>query len=105
MANPLPCIFAAIASLAAAAELPRVDLHVHIHDDTNPAKSLQPADAVALSQRLGVRFGILAEGGCRGDIHDDASLSEFLQSMAGKQAARGLQVYGFDWRPASPTKI
>jgi hypothetical protein len=90
-------LFLAAAAFLAAQNLPRVDLHVHIHDDEHPAQSLKPADAAALSQKLGVKFGILAEGGCNGDIHDDRTLEEFVHSTDGLPVYRGLQVYGFDW--------
>ena len=85
------------AGVLSAQSLPRVDLHVHIHDDAKPEQSLKPADAAAISHKLGVRFGILAEGGCRGDIHNDATLEEFINSTEGQPVFRGLQVYGFDW--------
>jgi hypothetical protein len=60
-------------------------------------KSLTPADVVALSKKLNVRFGVLGEGGCAGDIHDDKTLAAFLDSLEGLPVWRGLQVYGFDW--------
>ncbi len=96
MTKFLTLLLAAAGALAAQ-NLPRVDLHVHIHDDANPAQSLTPAGAAAISQKLGVRFGILAEGGCRGEIHDDATLEEFITSTEGQPVYRGLQVYGFNW--------
>lgn len=85
------------AGLLTAQNLPRVDLHAHIHDEDHPAQSLTPAAVAALGKKLNVRFGILAEGGCGGDIHDNASLVEFIDSTAGQPVYRGLQVYGFDW--------
>src|ERR1035437_2172920 len=90
-------LFVATAIALSAQNLPRVDLHVHIHDDQHPAQSMKPAEAAALSQKLGVRFGILAEGGCGGDIHDDRTLEEFIDSVQGLPVYRGLQVYGFGW--------
>lgn len=96
MKKLLSLLLAAACALAAQ-NLPRVDLHVHIHDDANPAQSLTPAGAAAIAQKLGVRFGILAEGGCAGDIHNDATLEEFINSTEGQPVYRGLQVYGFDW--------
>jgi hypothetical protein len=93
---PLFLLVAGAAALAAD-DLPRVDLHVHIHDEEHPDQSMKPADAVALSRKLGVRFGILAEGGCAGDIHDDRTLGKFLDSLEGLPVYRGLQLYGFDW--------
>ncbi len=91
------CLLAA-GSLLTAADVPRIDLHVHIHNDQDPSQSLTPAQTAEISKRLGVRFGVLAEGGCRGDIHDDASLGEFIDSLAGLPLWSGLQVYGFDWQ-------
>ncbi len=88
---------ALILALAAAGDLPRVDLHIHLDGETKAARNLTPADAVALSRRLGVKFGVLGEGGCRGDIHDDATLKAFLDSLEGLPLYRGLQIYGFDW--------
>jgi hypothetical protein len=90
-------VFVAAAGLVGAAGLPRVDLHVHIHDDQHPAQSLTPASTAAISKKLGVRFGVLAEGGCAGEIHDDRTLTEFVDSLSGVPLWRGLQVYGFEW--------
>jgi hypothetical protein len=77
--------------------LPRVDLHVHIDGEGKSEPSLTPAEAVAISKRLGVRFGILGEGGCRGEIHDNETLEAFLQKLQGQPVWRGMQLYGFDW--------
>ncbi len=90
-------LFLILALSAWGAEFPRVDLHVHIHDDEHPAESLKPADAAALSKKLGVRFGVLGEGGCSGEIHDNRTLAAFVDSVEGLPLYRGLQVYGFDW--------
>jgi hypothetical protein len=98
MLRLLAYLLPAAAIALAADDLPRVDLHVHIHDDENPAKSLTPADAAALSKKMGVRFGVLGEGGCSGDIHDNATLSTFLAGFGGLPLWRGMQVYGFEWR-------
>jgi hypothetical protein len=87
-----------LAAALAADDLPRVDLHVHLHDDEKPGKSMTPAEALALSRQLNVRFGVLGEGGCAGDIRDDRTLAEFLRPFEGIAMYRGLQVYGFDWR-------
>jgi len=86
-----------LAGMTAGQELPKVDLHVHLVDETNRARSLTPAQAVALSKRLGVTFGVLGEGGCAGDIRDDRTLRAFLDSLEGLPVYRGLQVYGFEW--------
>jgi len=93
----LRCTFPLLALPLLAADLPRVDLHVHLHDDEHPAQSLKPAAAAAISKKLGVKFGVLAEGGCNGEIRDDKTLTEFIDSTANVPLWRGLQVYGFDW--------
>jgi hypothetical protein len=83
--------------LSAADNLPRIDLHVHLDAEAKGGKSVTPSEAAALSKKLGVRFGVLAEGGCGGEIRDDKTLEAFLQSMEGQPMWRGLQVYGFGW--------
>src|SRR5512140_2650845 len=85
------------AGAPASEKLPRIDLHVHLDDNGNPPRNMTPADAAELSARMGVRFGVLGEGGCIGDIHDDQTLSAFLRPFDGLPLYRGLQVYGFDW--------
>lgn len=84
--------------LLAGDDLPRVDLHAHIHGETNRDPSMTPAEAAAVSRKLGVRLGVLGEGGCAGEIHDDRTLVAFLDSLADQPVWRGLQVYGFDWQ-------
>jgi len=94
-----------IASIAIAAAclrggdgLPRVDLHAHIDGESPKDRSIKPAEASAISRRLGVRLGVLGEGGCGGEIHDDATLAAFVDSLEGQPMWRGMQVYGFGWR-------
>jgi len=92
------CALVLTAGSLAAESVPRVDLHAHIHGEDNPNESLKPAEVLTLAKKLNVRFGVLAEGGCRGDIHDDQSLNEFTKSLQGFPLWRGLQVYGFRWQ-------
>jgi hypothetical protein len=95
--NRLAFCFTVAAFLLAADELPRVDLHAHLDAESPKERGLTPSEATAISKKLGVRLGVLAEGGCRGEIHDDATLSAFLNSVESQPVWRGLQVYGFDW--------
>ena len=92
------CLALAAACLLAGDDLPRVDLHAHIHGESARDKTMTPAEATALSRKLGVRLGVLGEGGCAGDIHDDHTLGAFIESLAGQPVWRGLQVYGFEWQ-------
>jgi hypothetical protein len=101
----IACLIVAAACLRAADGLSRVDLHAHIHDESGQHGSLKPAEAAALAKRLNVRLGVLAEGGCGGKIHDDATLTAFLDSLADQPVWRGLQVYGFEWRRCLSTDV
>lgn len=96
MLRVICCLSLAAGAALAADDLPRVDLHVHIHGEGG-AGGITPAQAAALSKRMGVQFGVLGEGGCHGDIHDNATLSEFLRGFAGLPLYRGMQIYGFEW--------
>ncbi len=99
-----PLILAA-ACVFGAAGPPRVDLHVHLDSDNKEQKSLTPSEAAALSQKLGVHFGVLGEGGCSGEIHDDKTLAAFIQGMDGQPMWRGMQVYGFEWRKCLSSEL
>jgi len=94
----LACLAITAAVLFAADDLPRVDLHAHIDGESPGDKSITPSEATAISRKLGVRFGILGEGGCGGEIHNDQTLVKFLDSLADQPVWRGLQVYGFRWQ-------
>lgn len=96
--GPLPRLLTKVAIEKAGQSLPRIDLHVHIDSDEHPEESLKPAQATAISRQMDVRFGVLAEGGCQGEIHDNASLEAFLAAMKDQPMWAGLQVYGFDWQ-------
>jgi len=75
--------------LSAAGDIPRVDLHVHLAGPNAPT----PAEAVALSQRLGVRFGVAGESAT------DEGLAAFLARMEGQPMWRGQQVrINTEWR-------
>jgi hypothetical protein len=92
------CSLFLVICLRGADDIPRVDLHAHIDGATPKDRSMTPAAATAISKKLGVRLGILGEGGCAGEIHDDRTLVTFLDSLADQPVWRGLQVYGFDWQ-------
>jgi hypothetical protein len=98
MLRYVTCLAVMGAYLLAAGDLPRVDLHAHIDGETARDKSMKPAEATAVSRKLGVRLGVLGEGGCAGEIHNDRTLEAFLDRLAGEPVWRGLQVYGFDWQ-------
>ena len=98
MLRTLSYVVFAVANLLAGDDLPRVDLHAHIDGETAKDRSMSPAEATAISRRLNVRLGVLGEGGCAGEIHDDSTLRAFLDRMDDQPVWRGLQVYGFEWR-------
>ena len=95
--NRLVFCFTLAAFLLAADKLPRVDLHAHLDAESPKGRGLTPSEATAVSKKLRVRLGVLAEGGCRGEIRDDRTLVAFITSLEGQPLWRGLQVYGFDW--------
>jgi hypothetical protein len=73
-------LVASAACLYAADDVPRVDLHAHL------AGSVAPAQAAALSEKLGARLGVA------GEAANDRSIEAFFQSLEGQPMWRGLQV-------------
>jgi hypothetical protein len=73
-----------------------MDLHVHLEG------GLTAPEAVKHSQRLGVKFGLVEETGCRFQPKSGQQLLDFAQALAGQPVHRGLQVYGLDWRDCVP---
>ena len=78
-----------------AADLPRVDYHVHLDD-------LGIEKAVAASKAQGIRFGIVEHAGAK--VHkypvllsDDEELRGYLKMLAGQPVYRGIQAEGLDW--------
>ena len=88
MCRPFICFILAAACLSAADDIPRVDLHAHLAGPDAPT----PAGAVALSQKLGVRFGVAGESA------NDQGVAAFLDRLEGQPMWRGLQVRGAAWR-------
>jgi histidinol phosphatase-like PHP family hydrolase len=83
-------------SAAAAKEFPLVDYHVHLDEQITLEKALE------ISQRRGVRFGIVEhagkpELGYRGMLSTDGDLRGWLDKLAGKPVYRGIQAEGLDW--------
>src|SRR5947209_5144351 len=76
---------------------PRVDYHVHIGD------GITVNDAIAVSKRRGVKFGLLQHAGAKGHgyaISSDDELIAWLNSLAGKPVFKGIEAEGTDWKAA-----
>jgi histidinol phosphatase-like PHP family hydrolase len=87
---------AAAAETAAATELPRVDLHVHL-DNSTIDKVLE------IGQQRGVKFGIVEHAGTKENkypvvLSNDEELRKYLAMLAGKPVYRGVQTEWHDWR-------
>ena len=75
---------------------PLVDYHCHL-DETLPLDQ-----AVALSRKLGVKFGIVEHAGKKASgglqaIGDDVALLRYIASLEGKPVYKGIQAEGIDW--------
>jgi hypothetical protein len=79
---------------------PIVDYHVHLKG------GLTLAEAVAVSQRRGVKFGIAENCGVGFPTTDDDALQAFLQKMEGQPVYKAMQAEGREWvRLFSPEMI
>ena len=80
---------------AAADDLPRLDLHVHL-DNSTIDKVLE------LSQERGVKFGIVEHAGTEENkypvvLSNDEELGRYLAMLDGKPVYRGVQTEWHDW--------
>ena len=73
------------------ANFPLIDFHVHLKG------GLTLEEALALSRRLGVNYGIAVNCGLGFPIGDDKGIAEFLQTMRGQPVFAGMQAEGREW--------
>ena len=76
-------------------DFPLVDCHVHLDNSTID-------QVAALSQKLGVRFGIVEHAGAKENrypkvLSTDQELQEYLDMLAGKGVYRAVQAEWIDW--------
>ena len=70
---------------------PLVDFHIHLKG------GLTIEQAVALSRRNGIRYGIAANCGAKFPITDDAGIDRFIRSVKGYPVYVGMQAEGRGW--------
>ncbi len=73
------------------ADFPTVDLHVHAKG------GLTLEDALALSRKTGINFGIAVNCGLGFPITKDEDIDAFLKTMAGVPVFVGMQAEGREW--------
>jgi hypothetical protein len=89
--RPTPdAIDAQIARLKQAG-FPLIDFHVHLKG------GLTIDEAVALSRRNGIKYGIAANCGLKFPITDDRGIEQFVESMKGQPVFVGMQAEGREW--------
>jgi histidinol phosphatase-like PHP family hydrolase len=74
--------------------VPQIDCHVHVGDEVIVDQ------AIVISHRRGMKFGLLQHAGVRGHgfaISDDASLRAWLRSLEGKPVFKGIEAESVDW--------
>jgi hypothetical protein len=73
------------------ANFPLIDFHVHLKG------GLTLDEALALSRRLGVNYGIAVNCGFGFPVNNDKGIEEFLESMRGQPVFVGMQAEGREW--------
>lgn len=73
------------------AGFPLVDFHVHLKG------GLTIDEAVALSRRNGIRYGIAANCGLKFPIQNDRDIERFVASLKGQPVFIGMQAEGREW--------
>ena len=70
---------------------PLVDFHIHLKG------GLTIEEAVALSRRNGIKYGIAANCGLKFPTTDDRGIERFVQSLKGQPVFIGMQAEGREW--------
>jgi hypothetical protein len=70
---------------------PLVDFHIHLKG------GLTIEEAVDLSRRNGIKYGIAANCGLKFPITDDRGIEHFVQSLKGQPVFIGMQAEGREW--------
>jgi hypothetical protein len=73
------------------AGFPLVDFHIHLKG------GLTIDEAVALSRRTGIKYGIAANCGLKFPITDDRGIDRFVASLKGRPVFIGMQAEGREW--------
>ncbi len=73
------------------AGFPLIDFHVHLKG------GLTIDEAIALSRRNGIRYGIAANCGLKFPIQNDADIAKFVESLKGRPVYIGMQAEGREW--------
>lgn len=73
------------------AGFPLVDFHVHLKG------GLTIDEAVALSHRTGIKYGVAANCGLKFPITDDHGIDQFVASLKGQPVFIGMQAEGREW--------
>ncbi len=69
---------------------PLIDFHVHLKGMTLP-------EALALSRKYGINYGIAPNCGLNFPITDDQGIARFLETMKGQPVYLGMQAEGREW--------
>ena len=72
-------------------DFPLIDFHAHVEGDFSLLAALDQAN------RLGVKLGMAAHGGCHEPMNNDAALRKYLSSVASQPVFKGMQADGDDW--------
>jgi hypothetical protein len=70
---------------------PLVDFHIHLKG------GLTIEEAVALSRRNGIRYGVAANCGLNFPITDDRGIERYIESLKGQPVFIGMQAEGREW--------
>ena len=86
-----PILLTACVTPRGAGELALVDYHVHLKG------GLTLDEAVEISKRNGVKFGIAQNCGIGFPVTDDAGALEFIEKLQGRDVYIGMQAEGREW--------
>lgn len=86
-----PILLTACATPHSTADFPLVDYHIHLKG------GLTLDEALEISEKNGVKFGIAQNCGIGFPVTDDAGALQFIEKLQGRDAYIGMQAEGREW--------
>ena len=72
-------------------DFPIIDFHAHVEGNFTLQRALE------LAKSRGAKLGLAEHAGCKEEVHNDATLKAYVESVKAAPVYKGIQAEGLDW--------